>query len=361
MIMYELEIISEPNIAPVSQVPQNFGLLYSASKSQSDVLCDGFGRIHNYLRISLVERCNLRCNYCMPEEDLDWTSPEDLLTDEEIIRIAKLFVEQGVTKIRLTGGEPLLRTNIEYIAKKLGSLPGLKTLAITTNGLLLKRKLPALQSAGINLLNISLDTLRPNRFKEITRRDGLNLVLDAIDFAIEAGYSPVKINCVIMRGINEDEIIDFVELTRNKPVEVRFIEFMPFDGNRWNENRLVPHVEMLNRICRVYPIEILEFGRNETAKMYRVPGFLGQIGMITSMTDDFCEGCNRLRITADGHLKVCLFGRAEVNLQNAMRNGVSDENLLDLISTAVGSKHARHAGMHLIATSKNRPMITIGG
>ena len=297
----------------------------------------------------------------MPEDEPDWTSPEQLLKDQEIIRLARLFVEKGVTKIRLTGGEPLLRTGIENIAAEIGSLSGLQTLALTTNALLLKRKLPRLQSAGLNLINVSLDTLLPDRFKEITRRDGLEIVLEAIDFAMESGYSPLKINCVVMKGVNEDEITDFVELTYDRPVDVRFMEFMPFDGNHWNESRLVPYSEMLRVVQSVYPIEALEYNPTETAKLYKIPGALGRIGFISSMTDAFCEGCNRLRITADGHLKVCLFGRAEVNLRHAMRNGYSDEELLELISAAVGAKQAQHAGMHLIATTKNRPMITIGG
>lgn len=359
--MFELKVLSEPNIVSTAQVPDDFSLSYSPARAQANVLSDGFGRIHHYLRISLVEHCNLRCSYCMPEEGLEWTSPDELLTDGEIIRLARLFVGQGVKKIRLTGGEPLLRSGIGKIVEELGALPGLQTLAMTTNALLLKRKLPALRAAGMNLINISLDTLRPDRFKEITRRDGLGLVLEAIDHAIELGYSPLKVNCVVMRGVNEDEIVDFVEFTRRRPIEVRFIEFMPFDGNRWNEDKLVPYNEMLRMIRRVYPMESLHTSRKETAKMYKVSGFLGRIGFITSMTDHFCEGCNRLRITADGHLKVCLFGRSEVNLRGAMRGGAEDQDLLELISTAVGGKHARHAGMHLIAASKNRPMITIGG
>jgi len=359
--MHELKVLSTLGAGDVSRVPDDFILPYSASKSRENILSDGFGRVHTYLRISLVEHCNLRCRYCMPEEGLQWTSSENLLTDSEIIRLARLFVEQGVTKIRLTGGEPLLRPGIVHIAEEIGALPGIQTLAITTNALLLKRKLPKLQSAGLNLINISLDTLLRDRFTEITRRDGFDRVMEAIDFALESGYRPLKLNCVVMRGVNEDEILDFVELTNSRPIEVRFIEFMPFNGNRWNESQLISHNEMLRIIRNSYSIEALTYSPNETARLYKVSGFSGQIGLITSMTDHFCEGCNRLRITADGHLKVCLFGRAEVNLRDIMRNGGKDEKLLELISAAVGAKHARHAGMHLIAASENRPMITIGG
>ena len=360
-MVYKLTVLSDPETVFAPQDWKDFPISGSGFKGRGSTLSDGFGRFHDYLRISLVEHCNLRCRYCMPEDGLDWTPPEDLLTDQEIIRLARLFAEQGVTKIRLTGGEPLLRSNIKNIAAEMGSFPGLQTLAITTNGLLLKRKLPGLQSAGVSRINISLDTLLPERFRKITRRDGLDIVLEAIEFAIKSGCSPLKVNCVVMRGINEDEILNFVELAYDRPIEVRFMEFMPFDGNRWDESRLVSCQEMIQIIERAYPMEALECGPHETAKLYRIPGATGRIGFISSMTDDFCEGCNRLRITADGHLKVCLFGHAEVNLRDAMRNGAGDGELLQLISAGVKAKHARHAGMHMIAASRNRPMITIGG
>ena len=365
-MIYELELLPEAErldsrTASVSQAPGDFSLTYAPAKSRAHVLSDSFGRVHKYLRISLVEHCNLRCSYCMPEGELDWTPTDQLLTDKEIIRLARLFVGQGVTKIRLTGGEPLLRPEIEEIVEALSSLPGLKTLAITTNGLLIKRKLHKLRAAGLDVINLSLDTLRRDRFEAITRRDGLGLVLEAIDVMLKSGYDPVKINCVVMRDVNEDELVDFVGLTRDKSIEVRFIEFMPFDDNRWSGEKLVPYEEMLRIIRQVYPLEPIACGPESTAKLYGVPGFCGRVGFITSMTEDFCEGCDRLRITADGNLKVCLFGRAEVSLRNAMRNGASDQKLLELISNAVGGKHARHAGMHAIAASKNRPMITIGG
>ena len=260
--MYELELLREAErldsrTVSASQVPRDFSLTYAPAKSRAHVLSDSFGRVHKYLRISLVEQCNLRCNYCMPEGGLDWTPTDQLLTDDEIIRLARLFVEQGVTKIRLTGGEPLLRPGIERIVEALASLPGLKTLAITTNGLLIKRRLPKLQAAGLNLINLSLDTLRPDRFEAITRRDGLGLVLEAIDVMLHSGYDPVKVNCVVMRNVNEDELVDFVGLTREKSIEVRFIEFMPFDDNRWSREKLVPYEEMLRIIQQVYPLEAI--------------------------------------------------------------------------------------------------------
>ncbi len=341
--------------------PEDFALAFDAEKGQRHVLDDGFGRRHTYLRISLVENCNLRCHYCMPEEGLAWTPDAQLLTDLEVIRLARLFVGEGVTKIRLTGGEPLLRPGIESIAEALGAMDGLRTLALTTNGLLLPKKFDRLHRAGLDQINISLDTLKPERFEAITRRRGLKLVMRAISEAIERGYDPVKVNCVVMRGLNEDELCDFVDWTRDLPLEVRFIEFMPFDGNQWDSRRLYSFAEMLRDIRARYPLERVTGSRHDTSKTFRVPGFRGTVGFITSMTENFCEGCNRLRITADGNLKVCLFGAAETSLRDAMRGGAGDDDLLEAVSRAVARKHARHAGMHNLAVMQNRPMITIGG
>ncbi len=327
-----------------------------------DLLTDTFGRRHTYLRIALTERCNLRCRYCMPEEGVPLRPRDEILTFEEILRLARLFVEAGVDKIRLTGGEPLVRKGVEELCEALGALPGLKTLALTTNGLLLPKKLPRLRAAGVNLLNISLDTLRPDRFAHITRRDGFEVVMRAIDEAAAAGYDPVKVNCVVMRGFNDDELADFAAMTERRPLEVRFIEYMPFDGNGWNDGRFMPYREMIERIeARLPKLERLADGPNDTSKTYRVPGFRGRVGFITSMSEDFCASCNRLRLTADGHLKVCLFGRAEVSLRDTLRAGATDAALGEIIRDAVLRKKAAHAGMYELARSENRPMILIGG
>jgi len=359
--MIELNVLENLDTRDSCLLPDTARLSDVDYENNSNTLTDRFGRNHTYLRISLVEKCNLRCKYCMPEEELQWTPDQNLLSDQEVIRLARLFVKHGIKKIRLTGGEPLLRPGIVPIMEQLGSMPTLETLAITTNGLLLRRNLHKLQRAGLNVINISLDSLNKNRFIEITRRDALDCVLEAVDCVLKSGCSHLKINCVVMRGINEDEILDFVKLTIDQPIEMRFIEFMPFDGNQWNESQLVSYYEILDLIQQAYSIEKLSNGVHETAKLYQVRGASGKIGLITSMTDHFCSGCNRLRITADGHLKVCLFGRSEVNLRYALRNGADDEDIVALVGDAVGAKHAKHAGMHLIASSKNRPMITIGG
>ncbi|XP_022248573.1 molybdenum cofactor biosynthesis protein 1-like isoform X2 [Limulus polyphemus] len=262
-------------------------------KEVSPTLMDRFGRNHSYLRISLTERCNLRCQYCMPEDGVKLTPNSGLLTTDEIITLAKLFVQEGVQKIRLTGGEPLIRKDVVDIIGRLEQINGLKTIAMTTNGILLNRKLPELKRAGLDQLNISLDTLVPAKFEFLTRQRGWEQVMKGIDHALQLGYSPVKVNCVVMRGFNEDEICDFV---------------------RWTEK-----------------------------KAYKIPGWKGQVGFITSMSEHFCGSCNRLRITADGNLKVCLFGSSEVSLRDILRSGISQEHLLEVISTAVKRKKPQHA------------------
>eukprot|EP00897_Mesotaenium_endlicherianum_P004886 jgi/Mesen1/4425/ME000225S03408 len=328
----------------------------------SEMLVDKFGRQHTYLRISLTERCNLRCQYCMPAEGADLTPNSELLTTDEIVKLAGLFTAAGVTKIRLTGGEPTVRKDIQEICERLGALPGLRHLALTTNGLVLPRKLPALQLAGLNQLNISLDTLVPSRFERLTRRKGHHKVVQAIEEALALGFNPVKVNCVVMRGVNDDEVGAFVELTRRRPINVRFIEFMPFDGNVWNSRKMVPYAELMATVKSKYPhIQRMNDHPTETAKNFQVAGFVGSVSFITSMTEQFCGGCNRLRLMADGNLKVCLFGPSEVSLRDALRSGWSDDALQDLISAAVKRKKAAHAGMFEIARTQNRPMIHIGG
>uniref|UniRef100_A0A8C2A1H9 Molybdenum cofactor biosynthesis protein 1 n=1 Tax=Cyprinus carpio TaxID=7962 RepID=A0A8C2A1H9_CYPCA len=326
----------------------------------SAFLMDSFGRRHNYLRMSLTEKCNLRCQYCMPQEGVTLTPRSQLLTAEELLMLARLFVREGVNKIRLTGGEPLIRPDVLPIIAELRKLEGLKTIAITTNGMNLTRLLPSLKKTGVDLLNISLDTLVPAKFEFIARRKGFHKVMEGIEKAIEMGYNPVKVNCVVMRGLNEDELIDFVSLTERKPLDVRFIEYMPFDGNRWNFKMMVSYQEMLDCIKQKWPnLEPVPGEEMDTAKAFRVPGFQGQLGFITSMSENFCGSCNRLRITADGNLKVCLFGNSEVSLRDFLRSGATEEELLHIIGAAVGRKKKQHAGMFNISQMKNRPMILI--
>lgn len=331
---------------------------------KSNILTDTFGRHHTYLRISLTEKCNLRCVYCMPAEGVKLTNNNDILKTDEIIRISKLFVKNGVKKIRLTGGEPTVRRDIIQIIKDLKNIKGLDSVGITTNGLTLTRQLPSLINAGIDALNISLDTLKKERFEILTRRQGWNRVMSAIDLAIQLKFSPIKINCVVMKNFNDDEIIDFVNFTKNHPVDIRFIEYMPFFGNNWEKYKMLSFNEMKCIIKNKYPdfCSINNDDYNSTSKGYHVPGFNGTIGFITSMSEHFCYSCNRLRITADGNLKVCLFeGKSEISLKNYMRNGATDEELEDIINTAVLKKKKQHAGMSNLKEMDNRPMILIGG
>ncbi|XP_077856156.1 molybdenum cofactor biosynthesis protein 1 isoform X5 [Macaca mulatta] len=313
----------------------------------SAFLTDSFGRQHSYLRISLTEKCNLRCQYCMPEEGVPLTPKANLLTTEEILTLARLFVKEGIDKIRLTGGEPLIRPDVVDIVAQLQRLEGLRTIGVTTNGINLTRLLPQLQKAGLSAINISLDTLVPAKFEFIVRRKGFHKVMEGIHKAIELGYNPV--NCVVMRGLNEDELLDFAALTEGLPLDVRFIEYMPFDGNKWNFKKMVSYKEMLDTIRQQWPeLEKLPEEESSTAKAFKIPGFQGQISFITSMSEHFCGTCNRLRITADGNLKVCLFGNSEVSLRDHLRAGASEQELLRIIGAAVGRKKRQHAELFLM-------------
>ncbi|KAI9202639.1 uncharacterized protein BJ171DRAFT_512795 [Polychytrium aggregatum] len=310
-----------------------------------DPLTDTFGRKHTYLRISLTEKCNLRCVYCMPEEGVSLTPKPELLTTPEILRLARLFVDEGVTKIRLTGGEPTVRKDLMSVVDGLNRMRpfGLSTISMTTNGLALHRKLPELKERGLDQINISLDTLDPFQFELLTRRRGFENVLKSIDEAVRLGFE-VKINAVIIRGMNDHQLEPLVGYTRDHNVYVRFIEYMPFDGNKWNHDKFVSYKDMLQAITKSYPdIAKGTDDPHDTSKSYRVSGFSGRFGFITSMSDHFCGTCNRLRLLADGNMKVCLFGNAEVNLRDMVRQGCSDEELLQLIGAAVGRKKKQHA------------------
>ncbi|EEQ27137.1 hypothetical protein McanCB56680_004586 [Microsporum canis] len=371
------------------------------AKPFSSFLTDTFSRQHDYLRISITERCNLRCLYCMPEEGVPLSPPEHLLTTPEIVYLSTLFVSQGVTKIRLTGGEPTVRKDILPMMQELGKLrrDGLKELCLTTNGISLHRKLDSMAEAGLTGVNLSLDTLDPFQFQIMTRRKGFEAVMKSIEKILElndchsAGIK-LKINCVVMRGMNDREILPFVELGRDKAIEVRFIEYMPFDGNKWSKGKMFSYQEMLDVIKGKYPsFQKVPDHKNDTSKTYQVPGFKGKVGFITSMTHNFCGTCNRLRITSDGNLKVCLFGNTEVSLRDMIRKENNNQpiyedalqslnllesarqaaraeddghpanererDLLNIIGAAVKRKKAKHAGIGILENMKNRPMILI--
>lgn len=324
-------------------------------------LIDSFGREHTYLRISVTDRCNLRCVYCMPHEGMEWRKKNELLTYEEILRIARVFVDMGINKIRLTGGEPMVRKNLEVLVEQLGALPDLKTLAMTTNGTLLADKAQCLKEAGISALNISLDTFRADRFLAIARRDDLHTVMRGIEAALEVGFDSLKINSVIMAGVNDDEILDFVDFAYDKRVNVRFIEYMPFKDNQWTASGVVTYKDMLSIINTRYELEPIRSERSAVAKDFCIVGGVGTVSFITSMSESFCSTCNRLRLTSDGSVKSCLFFPAEINLRDALRKGITDEELQSMILYSLSQKPEAHPPAEEIAAGDNRAMIEIGG
>ncbi|CAD5231942.1 unnamed protein product [Bursaphelenchus xylophilus] len=272
----------------------------TATAPQNHALVDSFGRFHSYLRISLTEKCNLRCTYCMPEDGVELTPTQKLLTKDEIIKLVKLFAQNGVDKVRLTGGEPTIRRDLEEIIREIRETNMIKEIGITSNGIVLKRKLKNLVDAGLNRINLSLDTLDENKYMIITRRNGFKKVMEAIEEALPL-FDRVKLNCVVTRGVNDMEVVDFVEMTRDKNLDIRFIEYMPFGGNNFNSKKMVSFKEMMIGISKKYDQVIrLKDKPNDTSKAFQVNGFKGQFGFITSMSTPFCSTCNRLRITADG-------------------------------------------------------------
>jgi len=326
------------------------------------MILDSFGRDHNYLRISLTDNCNLRCFYCMPEEDYEFTPASRLMQFDEIEAIAKIFVAEGVNKIRLTGGEPLVRKDANKIILSLSKLP--VALTLTTNGTRLHEYVDTLKEANIKSLNISLDTLQPDKFLLLTRRDQFRQVYDNIHLLISHGFH-VKVNVVAMNGMNDMEINDFIEWTKGTPVHVRFIEFMPFNGNKWTSNKVFTWQQIVEVVESKYEVVRLHDDQHDTAKKYTVPGHAGTFAVISTMTSPFCSGCNRMRLTADGKMKNCLFSKEETDLLTAFRKG---ENILPLIQQSISSKAKELGGQftadfeHVHAEDiHNRSMITIGG
>ena len=331
----------------------------------SNILTDSFKRKHTYLRISLIERCNLKCTYCMPEEGIPLSPRNHLMSYEEIYTIAKTFVKHGVTKIRLTGGEPLIRKDIHVILKKLSSL-GVE-LSITTNAVLVHKYIDALKDSGIKSINVSLDTLNREKFSQITRRNEFERVYQNILLLIREGFQ-VKINSVLIKDFNEDEIIDFIELTKKHSITIRFIEFMPFNGNKWDMSKLVSYAQVIDRVHAKYSKELiqrLQDAPNDTSKNYKVMGYQGSFSVISSVTNPFCDSCNRIRLTANGRLKNCLFSDGEEDLLTPLRNGKEIEPMI--YKLIQGKKKIRN-GMETIESfqepeshNQNRSMIAIGG
>lgn len=323
-------------------------------------LIDGFGRVHRDLRISVTDRCNFRCTYCMPAEGLQWQRREDLLTFEEIERLAKLMVERfGVTAIRLTGGEPTVRANLPVLVGKLAALD--VDLAMTTNGVTLPLLATELRSAGLRRINISLDSLRAERFVQITRRDDLARVLEGVQAALDAGFSPVKVNVVVMKGINDDEICDFARFGREHGVVVRFIEFMPLDADAvWSNSKVMTQDEILHSLTREF--ELVPVDRTSApATRWRYADGGGEIGVVASVSESFCGSCDRVRITADGQFRNCLFATDETDLRALLRGGVSDDVIAATLQRSVAAKWAGHSINQVSFVRPRRSMSEIGG
>jgi cyclic pyranopterin phosphate synthase len=329
-------------------------------------LIDRYGRSHTYLRISVTDRCNLRCTYCMPEEDMSWKPRGEILTYEEIVRTARVAVAMGIEKIRITGGEPLVRADIEHLLADLRAIDGLRSLALTTNATLLGRKLPAIRSS-VDSLNISLDTFRRDRFHQLTRRDALADVLEGIEMAIAAGYEKIKVNMVVLKGVNDDELLDFVRYTASRPVAIRFIEFMPFVGNDWNAMHCMTMSEMLARIEPAFALERIPDGPSPISRDYMVTDratgirHRGTIGVIASMSRPFCDSCSRLRLTAEGMVMPCLHSPLEFDLRSVLRSGGGDDDIAGVFLDALGAKPMEHPSADEIVAQGRRVMIQIGG
>ncbi len=328
-------------------------------------IVDGFGRVHDYLRISLTERCNLRCFYCMPEEGIELRDKSEFMTSEEVLFIAKKYVELGVKKIRLTGGEPLIKKNAEELIRELGKLP--VELSITTNAILVNQFIDVFKEAGIKAINVSLDSLKTDKIDDISRRNYGDRILSNINLLIDNGFK-VKVNAVVMKGVNDNEIIDFIEWTKDKAITVRFIEFMPFGGNKWSWDKKITQQQMLDKVYNFYPkanVVDIESKPNDTAVNFHIKGYKGSFGIISTLTNPFCKTCNRIRLTADGKIKNCLFSNDETNLLSSLRKG---DDIVPLMISSIQNKKKERAGITSFNDVesegiflKNRSMTTIGG
>lgn len=325
-------------------------------------MLDGYRRNINYLRVSVTDRCNLRCVYCMPPEGVKSVSHEEILSMEEIYRVVEAGSLMGIRKVRLTGGEPLVRLGLVGLMDKINRLPEIDDISITTNGVLLKEMGKDLKKAGLKRVNISLDSMRPNLYQKITRNGRLGVTMQGIETALSLGLNPVKLNTVVIRGVNSDEVVDFARWTTEAPVHVRFIELMPIGTSiPWAEENYVPAQEIKGMITgKIGQLkEEIKLAGSGPAKYYRLPGAPGTIGFITAMSDHFCKKCNRLRLTANGQLRPCLFDEREVDLKTPLRSGAGQEELVKIITNTVMQKPDRH---HMdYGWNDRRVMSQIGG
>jgi len=326
-------------------------------------LIDGFARPITYLRVSVTDKCNLRCIYCMPEGGLPWLRRDEILTYEEIATIVRAAASVGVRAIRLTGGEPLARRELSGLVARISAIPGIEDVALSTNGLLLAAQLDDLVAAGLRRVNVSLDTLRADRFEALARRPGLDAVLAAIDAAIEAGLQPLKINCVVMRGRNDDELLAFAELTRTRRVFVRFIELMPVHENLGlQRDAYISSADILDRLGAIGELlPVLPPLGNGPARYFAFPGAPGAVGVISPLSHDYCERCNRVRLSADGNLRLCLFGDRGIDLRTPVRSGATVTELASLLRSAMLIKPERHHLRLGETASAMRAFSEIGG
>jgi len=334
------------------------------TNNRSPVLQDSFGRVINNLRISVTDRCNFRCRYCMPEEGMVWLEKSELLTYEEIARLTRVFAGLGVTKIRLTGGEPLMRKELHLLVEKLARIPQVHDLALTTNGYFLAEQALLLYKAGLRRINVSMDSLDAEKFSRITRRNYHDRVWQGLEAVENLGIRPIKINAVLIRGVNDEEVVNFAHLVRTKPFVVRFIEFMPIgmdDG--WSPEKVVPSKEIIERIERGTGKKLLpvEYHGSQPADRYAFEDGVGEIGFISSVSEPFCSHCNRVRITSDGKLRTCLFSLHETDLRSLVRGGADDETIASAIRTAVAYKEAGHLINRPEFVRPDRTMSQIGG
>ena len=343
----------------------NDGKRNVALEHKFEPLQDRFGRIARKLRVSVTDRCNFRCDFCMPVKPV-WLPKSEILTYEEIARIARILAKMGVTKVRLSGGEPLMRRDLDILVAMLREIPEVKTIAMTTNGFYLAEMAERLKKAGLDSVTVSLHSLKPERYDEVVGRKGVfEQVMEGLKVAQGVGLNPVKVNVVVLRGCNEDEILDFAEFARKSNLTVRFIEYMPFDGRKfWQPELLVSGEEILQAIESVYPLVPLPREQGSTAQVYRfADGVGGDIGVITSMTSPFCSDCDRIRLTADGKIVPCMFSKDEYDVKSLLRSGANDEEIANFIRDAF---YRKFAGVESLLREQKviahvRPMYQLGG
>ena len=326
-------------------------------------LCDGWGREIRSVRVSVTDRCNFRCRYCMPAEGLQWLAKPEVLSFEELHRMVTVMARMGVREVRLTGGEPLVRRDLPDLVRRLATVPGVEDLSLTTNGVLLDRLARPLAEAGLRRLNVSLDSLSHTRFAEITRRDALDRVLAGLDAAQrETRLRPIKVNCVAIRGFSETEVPALAELARRKPFVVRFIEFMPLDADdRWDADQVLSGADIRAIIEERWALEEIPAGPSSTARRFRFADGAGELGFVSPVTEPFCSSCDRIRVTADGRLRTCLFSRTEWDLQAPLRDSASDAELEEVIRNAVAHKELKHRINEPGFVRASRTMSQIGG